>query len=101
MYACYHGPEGLKKIAERVHLLTVILARGLESLVILLLAKIQSERNSLIRFRVISASKAAAEILKLAEAHRINFRAIDDAHHRHFLDETTTEKDLNDIFASL
>jgi glycine dehydrogenase len=32
MYAVYHGPEGLKKIAERIHTLTKILAMGLEFL---------------------------------------------------------------------
>src|SRR5207248_2836055 len=32
MYACYHGPAGLKSIAERVHLLTEALARGMERL---------------------------------------------------------------------
>jgi len=30
-YAVYHGPEGLKRIAERVHRLTAILANGLSS----------------------------------------------------------------------
>jgi glycine dehydrogenase len=29
LYACYHGPEGLKKIAKRIHTLTVALAEGL------------------------------------------------------------------------
>ncbi|MCK8669369.1 aminomethyl-transferring glycine dehydrogenase [Pseudomonas azerbaijanoccidens] len=29
-YAVYHGPEGLKRIAQRVHRLTCILAEGLE-----------------------------------------------------------------------
>ncbi len=32
MYAVYHGPEGLKQIAQRVHALTGILAAGLEKL---------------------------------------------------------------------
>ncbi len=32
MYACYHGPLGLKKIAQRVHALTAILASGIERL---------------------------------------------------------------------
>ena len=32
MYACYHGPQGLKNIAERVHALTAILASGIERL---------------------------------------------------------------------
>src|SRR5688500_19749688 len=32
MYAVYHGPRGLKRIAERVHALTRALATGLERL---------------------------------------------------------------------
>src|SRR6185369_16816619 len=32
LYACYHGPEGLKQIAQRVHTLTQVLAAGLEKL---------------------------------------------------------------------
>src|SRR5882672_3702322 len=32
LYACYHGPEGLKKIAGRIHALTTVLATGLELL---------------------------------------------------------------------
>ncbi|MGQ0695312.1 MAG: aminomethyl-transferring glycine dehydrogenase [Nitrospiraceae bacterium] len=32
MYAVYHGPEGLRRIAERVHGLTLLLAEGLRRL---------------------------------------------------------------------
>jgi len=32
MYACYHGPEGLKKIAQRIHSLANLLAAGLRRL---------------------------------------------------------------------
>jgi glycine dehydrogenase len=32
MYAVYHGPDGLRRIAERVQLLTATLARGLRAL---------------------------------------------------------------------
>ena len=32
MYAVYHGPDGLKRIAERVHGLTLVLAEGLTRL---------------------------------------------------------------------
>ncbi|WP_420996134.1 aminomethyl-transferring glycine dehydrogenase [Cupriavidus sp. 30B13] len=32
MYAVYHGPQGLKRIAQRVHRLTATLAAGLEAL---------------------------------------------------------------------
>ena len=31
MYAVYHGPDGLKKIAQRIHVLTAAIARGLQS----------------------------------------------------------------------
>ena len=31
MYAVYHGPEGLKNIARRIHLLTAVLAEGSET----------------------------------------------------------------------
>ena len=31
-YAVYHGPDGLRRIAERVHRLTAILAKGLKAL---------------------------------------------------------------------
>ena len=37
-----------------------------------------------IRSRLISATSAAADILKIAEAHRMNFRVIDENTHRHF-----------------
>src|SRR5207342_2716516 len=32
MYAVYHGPKGIRSIAERVHALTLILGRGLARL---------------------------------------------------------------------
>ena len=32
MYAVYHGPGGLKKIAQRVHVLTAAIAKGLQSI---------------------------------------------------------------------
>ena len=32
MYAVYHGPEGLRRIAERVHGLAVLLTKGLRQL---------------------------------------------------------------------
>src|SRR5690606_1427110 len=32
MYAVYHGPEGLKRIAQRVHLLAGVLAQGLKTM---------------------------------------------------------------------
>jgi len=32
MYAVYHGPDGLKKIAQRIHVLTAAIAKGLKNI---------------------------------------------------------------------
>jgi glycine dehydrogenase len=97
MYACYHGPEGLKKIAQRIHLLTEVLAQGLERLgfrtsdLTVASARFDTLRVDLGKHR-------AADILRLAEAHRMNFRSIDEASIGIALDETTGEKDIEDIW---
>ena len=93
LYAVYHGPEGLKKIAQRIHLLTQILAKGLERLGY----GIQTSQF-FDTIRVDLGKKIAAEIIKVAEAQRINFRAIDSRSIGISLDETTMEKDLVDLF---
>ena len=93
LYAVYHGPEGLKKIAQRIHLLTGILAKGLEQL--------GYRVNSKMFFDTISVDlgkKTAAQLIKLAEAQRINLRIISANTVGISLDETTTEKDLTDLF---
>ncbi|MDB6019980.1 MAG: hypothetical protein JWR19_4469 [Pedosphaera sp.] len=92
-YAVYHGPEGLKQIASRIHLLTSVLAKGLE--------RLGYEVGSSAFFdtlRVELGKKSTAEIVKLAEAQRINFRIIDAHTVSISLDETTTENDLTDLF---
>src|SRR5882724_7541847 len=98
MYACYHGPEGLRKIGERVHLLTVVLARGLELLGLSVSREDSIGAQFFDTLGINLRSKSAAEILKLAEAHGMNFRAINEATIGISLDETTTEKDLDAIF---
>jgi glycine dehydrogenase len=89
MYAVYHGPEGLKKIAQRVHVLTQVLAAGLQKLDYKV-----STQNYFDTLRVEITKQSAAEILKIAETHRTNFRAIDDHTIGISLDETTNENDV-------
>ena len=93
LYACYHGPEGLKAVATRVHKLTSILATGLE--------KLGFEVQSLKFFDTLTVGcgqKSAAEILKIAEARQINFRAINDKTIGISLDETTSAVDVAEIW---
>jgi glycine dehydrogenase len=98
MYACYHGPDGLRKIAERVHLQAIVLARGLELLGLSVAREDSIGAQFFDTLQVNFRSKPAAEVLRLAEANRLNFRQIDEQTIGISLDETTTEKDLNDIF---
>jgi glycine dehydrogenase len=93
LYAVYHGPEGLKKIAQRVHALTGVLAAGLEKIG----CKITSQ-NFFDTIRVELARAAAADILKSAEAHQLNLRAIDSTAIGISLDETAGIADVAKIF---
>ena len=109
LYAVYHGPEGLKKIAQRVHALTQILAAGLEKLGFNVLPascrqniskSLQAGclRTFFDTLTIALGDKRAADILKIAEAHRMNFRVIDDHTLGISLDETTSESDVAEIW---
>jgi glycine dehydrogenase len=90
-YACYHGPDGLKKIAQRVHTLTRFLAAGLERLGLKIATK-----NFFDTLRVEGASSAA--LLTIARAHRMNFRPIDGTTVGISLDETTRVEEVEEIW---
>jgi glycine dehydrogenase len=155
LYACYHGPEGLKNIAQRVNALTRVLAQGLNKLGFGVgsvtnksvvgrtrkdseiktrvtvemkagLEKIAQEREEGVSviareaFReylathpsigefeqsvyfdtltIVLGDKHVGDITKIAEAHRVNFRVIDDHTIGISLDETTSASDVADIW---
>lgn len=93
MYAVYHGPAGLKRIAQRVHGLTVVLAEGLKRLGYKIIPEIFFDT-----LRVELGNKSLQEILKAAEARRINLRAFDANSVGISLDETTTTTDLLELW---
>ncbi|HEU0011311.1 MAG TPA: glycine dehydrogenase (aminomethyl-transferring), partial [Verrucomicrobiae bacterium] len=116
-YAVYHGPDGLKQIARRVHFMTNILALGLARLghklgppprqphpapgVLPAQTTAAGETRAAYYFdtlRVELGSRRSADIIKLAEAHRINLRVIDERTVGVSLDETVTEHDLTELF---
>ncbi len=90
MYAVYHGPEGLKGIAQQVHLSAVTLANELKKL-----GYTVDEGDY---FDTIKINAASAQIKPLAEAAQINFRYTDNAI-TVALDQTTSADDLNAILA--
>jgi len=87
MYAVFHGPEGLKKIAERVSLLAATLADQLKELGYI------NENAAFFDTLKIKVQDAAA-IKAIAERHEINFRYFDNNHIGISVDETTMQKDL-------
>ena len=93
LYACYHGAEGLKAIARRVYALTKILAAGLAKL-----GHKVSAQNYFDTLCVDVAGNSLADILKIAEAHRMNLRAIDEKTIGISLDETTSANDVAEIW---
>jgi glycine dehydrogenase len=88
-YAMYHGPEGLKAIASRVHSLTNLLSAGL--------AKLGFNTGNGACFdtlRIDLGSTKSADLLKVAESRGMNLRRLDDRTVGISLDEATTEADL-------
>jgi glycine dehydrogenase len=92
MYAVYHGPAGLKKIAENIHTLTGTLAAGLKNLGY----KISSE-SFFDTIRVELGTRSLQEILAGCEAKKINLRIFDETAVGVSLDETTTIEDVQNL----
>ena len=92
MYAVYHGPTGLKHIAEHVHSLTCTLRAGLEEL------GFTTGKSPCFDTLCVGVPLGTAEkLLDAARAKQINFRAIDSTHIGISLDETTTSVDVEEI----
>ena len=94
MYAVYHGPEGLRQIAGKVHALTRILATDLESLGFTIVNKTYFDTLTI---NVASAGLNAPTVHKASIAAGINFRHIDDDTVGITLDESVGPLDLTDI----
>jgi len=88
MYAVYHGPRGLRAIAERVHRLTSQLADSLRA------AGFKITHDDF--FDTLRVANAGAIMADAAGA-GINLRRLDEDAIGITLDETTSENDLADI----
>jgi glycine dehydrogenase len=93
MYAVYHGPHGLRSIAQRTYLLTDVLARGLR--------KLGYEVPPETFFDTITVNlgnRHSKDLVSLAEKEQINLRVIDAQTIGISLDETTSADDLQHLF---
>ncbi|MFY7898891.1 MAG: aminomethyl-transferring glycine dehydrogenase, partial [Chitinophagaceae bacterium] len=89
MYAVYHGPTGLKKIAQRVHTLTQVLVNGIQDLGF----TVVNENY----FDTITVEVDANKILPFAKANEMNFNYFEKNRISISIDETTSQKDILDI----
>ena len=94
-YAAYHGPEGIKAIAEDIHYLAQTLAKEAESYGYKQLNKVYFDT---VRF---TTPVDAAKVLDVAVKHEMNFNLIDNNTISIALDETTSLEDVNAILAVL
>ena len=92
LYAAYHGPEGLRRIAQRVHAYTSVLALGLKRLGHTVLTETFFDT-----LRVRPASGGPA-VIAAARAKDMNLRDFGDGTVGIALDETTTRRDLAALF---
>lgn len=93
MYAVYHGGEGIKRIAQRVHGLTAILAAGLKRLGYRLGSELFFDT-----LRVELGIHKLEEILIASQARGMNLRIFDTTAVGITLNETTTIEDLLDLW---
>ena len=93
MYAVYHGPDGLKRMAERVHGLTLVLAEGLSRLGCRVPEKLFFDT-----LRVSTDALPAERVREQAERDRLNLREFEDGSFGIALDETTTMDDVETLW---
>ena len=88
MYAVYHGPKGLRTIAERVQRLTGMLAAGLKQL------GYTPVNGTFFDTLTVKTGSQTAAIHAAAHAGHINLRRVDDNHVGISLDETSTREQV-------
>src|SRR6266508_2744276 len=97
MYAVWHGPDGLRTIAERVHRLTSILAAGLRQGVG---NKVEVANGTWFDTLTVRVPGRAAAVAAAARERRINLREVDADTFGVSLDETTTTATVEAVWAA-
>ncbi len=95
LYACYHGPEGLRAIARRVHGLATQLYHGLQR------RGIPCRGDQFFDTVTLSPPQGADALLQQAAAAGYNLRRFSDTEVAIALDETATPDDLQRLLSLL
>ena len=92
LYAAWHGPVGLRRIAERVHRLTSMAAMGLQSAGLTLVNDTW--------FDTVQVRCDAGAVLHRAAELALDLRSVDESTIGFSLDETSTPSTLETLFAA-
>ena len=92
LYAVYHGPQGLKRIAQRVQRLTSVLAAGLAA------KGVQIVNQHFFDTLTLDVGAQQQVILERARAARVNLRIVGEDRLGVSLDETTSAATLGSLF---
>jgi glycine dehydrogenase len=92
MYAVYHGPNGIREIAECVHARALGLAEGLREAAFDI-----GDEPFFDTVRVTFGQGEIGAVLDRARARRINLRVLDDATLTVSVDETTRPEDVREL----
>ncbi|MGW5051829.1 aminomethyl-transferring glycine dehydrogenase [Actinokineospora sp. NPDC004072] len=94
MYAVYHGPEGLKAIATRVHRMAAVLAAGLRA------GGVEVVHDGFFDTVVARVPGKAAEVVARARELAVNLRLVDADHVGISTGETTTRAHLAAVWSA-
>jgi glycine dehydrogenase len=89
-YAMYHGPKGVRRIAERIHFLTATLATTLKQAGVQVVTQCYFDTLKL-------QVDDSADLLKRGYRQEVNLRPIDSSHVGISIDETTTIDDIREL----
>ena len=90
-YAAYHGPEGLKQIAQSIHSRAIALAKGINEL------GYDLKTSSFFDTVTVRSESHTQEIFSTAQDELMNLRMLDENHLSIALDETTTDQEIENI----
>jgi glycine dehydrogenase len=94
LYAAYHGPDGLRDLARRVHHLAATLAAGLRG------GGVDVTTGAFFDTITVSVPGRAAQAVAAARERRVNLREVDADTIGIALDETTTSEVVEAVWSS-
>ncbi|HEX6445033.1 MAG TPA: aminomethyl-transferring glycine dehydrogenase [Streptosporangiales bacterium] len=94
MYAVYHGPDGLRRIAQRAHRYAAILARGLRD------GGVDVVHESFFDTVLAHVPGQADAVVRAARERGVNLRRVDDDHVSIACDEATVSAHVEAVWAA-